>query len=257
MNNKRRYSYKFKLRAKNLRKQGFTHREIVKKLNISLGSAHLWTKGILLTPKQKLAIKERAIKSAFSPERRTKLIRLAKKRSKIYGFKEKYTHEDLLNKIINFYKENRRIPLKKEFNMYREYKARFGSWNNAIKTAGFKTNPLLFAYKFKATDGHSCDSFTEKIIDDWLYKNGIEHKRNFSYGKTKMTADFLISTNIAMEFFGLAGVQKTYDKIIKTKRGLCKKLGLELIEIYPKDIFPKNNLSQLLASVKSTFSTSN
>ncbi len=59
-----------------------------------------------------------------------------------------------------------------------------------------------------------------------------------------MTADFIIKPNTVVEFFGLAGVQKTYDEIIIKKRELCKNLGLKLIEIYPKDIIPKNRLSR-------------
>jgi hypothetical protein len=130
--------------------------------------------------------------------------------------------------------------------MYREYKRRFGSWNNAIKRAGFSPNPVLFSKKFIAKDGHNCDSFTEKIIDDWLYERGISHIRNWKYGNTKMTADFYIQPSTLLEFFGLAGVQKNYDSIIKRKREFCRKFNFKIIEIYPKDIFPKNSLSRLV-----------
>jgi len=53
-----------------------------------------------------------------------------------------------------------------------------------------------------------------------------------------MTGDFFIKPNIVIEFFGLAGVQETYDTIISKKRALVKKLKLQLIEIYPNDIYP-------------------
>ena len=130
--------------------------------------------------------------------------------------------------------------------MYHEYKRIFGSWNKAIRLAGFKSNPVLFAYKFKAKDGHFCDSFTEKIIDDWLYDQKIAHKRNFKYGSTKMTGDFFILPNKIIEFFGLAGVQNIYDKHIEAKRKFCKKASMDLIEIYPNDIFPINLLNELI-----------
>jgi hypothetical protein len=53
--------------------------------------------------------------------------------------------------------------------MYREYQQRFGSWNNAIRLAGFEPNSVIFSKKFLAKDGHVCDSYAEKIIDDWLF----------------------------------------------------------------------------------------
>ena len=75
-----------------------------------------------------------------------------------------------------------------------------------------------------------------KMADD--VDNKISHERSFRYGNTKMTGDFFIKPNIVIEFFGLAGVQETYDTIISKKRALVKKLKLQLIEIYPNDIYP-------------------
>ncbi|MFH0859209.1 MAG: hypothetical protein V1868_01155 [Patescibacteria group bacterium] len=250
MNNGRRYSVEVKNKARKLRKQGFTHREIKKKLGISLGSLNLWTKGIILSEKQKSEIKKRWYKNYHNKfelykEKNPQKIAESINRLKIYQYQRQYTKEDLLDKISNFYLRKGRIPLKREFGDPKTYRKYFGTWNNAIKLAGFRPNPVLFSYKFKSDDGHICDSFAEKIIDDWLYKRNIKHKRNFRYGNTKMTADFIIKPNIVVEFFGLAGVQKTYDEIIIKKRELCKNLGLKLIEIYPKDIIPKNRLSRL------------
>ncbi|TSC83137.1 MAG: hypothetical protein G01um101419_219 [Parcubacteria group bacterium Gr01-1014_19] len=159
---------------------------------------------------------------------------------------EKHTRETLLAKITTFHKEHGRIPLKREFNMFKEYKKRFGSWDAAIAAAGFSTNPITFSYKFQADDGHRCDSFTEKIIDNWLSAHRIAHKRSYKYDGTKMTADFFIAPNIVVEFFGLAGVQKSYDAIIEKKRRLCRKSDLKLVEIYPADVFEKPRLAELL-----------
>ena len=67
-----------------------------------------------------------------------------------------------------FYKLNKRIPVKKE--MYDAYgKARdvFGTWNKAIEIAGYEPNPVMFAKRCVARDGHQCDSLAEKIIDEW------------------------------------------------------------------------------------------
>lgn len=245
MNNGRRYLVEIKNKARKLRRRGFTHREIKRELGISLSSLHLWTKGIILSEKQKGEIKKRWYKNYQSKfklykEKNPQKIAETINRLRAYQYQRRYTKEDLLNKIKDFYLKKGRIPLKREFGDPRIYRKHFGTWNNAIRIAGFKPNPVIFSYKFKSDDGHICDSFTEKIIDDWLYKHKIKHKRNFRYGNTKMTADFMIKPNIAVEFFGLAGVQKIYDEIIIKKRELCKNLDLKLIEIYPEDLFKQD-----------------
>ena len=174
---------------------------------------------------------------------------IIKERLASYQYQVKYSDEELINKIRDFYTQNGRIPLKREFNALRIYRVRFGSWNNAVKKAGFDTNPVLFSKRFVASDGHICDSFTERIIDDWLSANNIVHERNVRYGATKFTADFKIGSNVFIEFFGLAGVQKTYDKNIEKKRLLAKEMGYRLIEIYPDDIYPKNKLPAKLSVI--------
>src|SRR3989344_323719 len=227
-----------------LRRRGRTHREIVKELGISQGTAWLWLKDIPISKQQKQAIEKRSNVHHWNSSER----RLLAARLKPFQYVTKYTDEDLLDKIRLFYKKHGRIPLKKEFNALKIYRTRFGSWNGAIKSAGFETNPVLFAKRHHARDGHVCDSFSEKIIDDWLTENKIAHKRKVRYGTAKVNADFLIEDSTIIEFFGLAGVQTKYDKIISKKRTLSKQLVLTLIEIYPDDIFSKNKLSRLLKS---------
>ena len=220
-----------------MRKNGLTHREITSQLGISLGTADLWTAGIVLSQAQKEAIRERRhYRTLTSAERKINSQRLKK-----FQYKTQYTDLDLLKKIHNFYAIHNRIPLKREFNALKIYRDRFGSWNNAIKRAGFEPNEVLFSKKHTAKDGHSCDSFSEKIIDDWLFNRGIVHRRSVRYKGSKFTADFFVEPDIIIEFFGLAGVKKKYDANVKEKRLLCKQLNLQLVELYPEDIFGKNN----------------
>lgn len=184
MNNGRRHSLKIKERARFLRRNGLTHREIAQTLKSSCGSVWLWTRGINLTLEQKKDIQERRYKLTFTKQRRRNLSRSA--RINLASFwKKPYTKKYLLDKIRRFYFDYDRIPLKGEFNMYREYQQRFGSWNKAIRLAGFKPNQVIFSNKFIAKDGHKCDSYAEKIIDDWLNKNNINHTKNFSYRMKK------------------------------------------------------------------------
>lgn len=244
-NNGVRHPKSVKEKAIKLRRQGKTHSEIVQQLSISRGSAWLWTREVKITPGQKLAIECRRNINAFPLKRREQQRELALKN--LVPRLEKYTKEDLINKIKYFYDENGRIPLKREFNMYKEYQRRFGSWNKAIRLAGFDPNPVVFAYKFISTDGHRCDSFSEKIIDDYLATKRIKHERNISYPESpKLRADFTVKGKVFIEFFGLAGEVKAYDELIDRKRTICVKNGITLLEIYPKDLFPVNRLDQVL-----------
>jgi hypothetical protein len=153
--------------------------------------------------------------------------------------------EFLFSKIKDFAKLNGRIPLKREFRNYSAVRGSFGTWNKFVKAAGFEPNPVMFAKKHVANDGHICDSLSEKIIDDWLSRRKIEHEINVSYpGRLKLTADFKIK-DYWIEFFGLKGELKRYDELRKKKLGLARRKKLNLIKIYPKDLFPKGNLNEL------------
>jgi len=70
--------------------------------------------------------------------------------------------EQIINEIRSFYKQNGRIPLKSEYHHHSAGRRKFGTWNNAIKASGFLPNPVLFAHKHIAKDGHKCDSLAEK-----------------------------------------------------------------------------------------------
>ncbi len=137
------------------------------------------------------------------------------------------------------------IPLKREYRHYNAARLRFGTWNKAIKAAGFNPNPVLFAKKHIANDGHKCDSVAEKIIDDWLYARKIKHQINVPYpGNNSFTADFVVGNNW-IEFFGLSGELNSYDRLKKQKLKIAKSLNLRLIAIYPNDLFPKCRLDTI------------
>jgi len=156
--------------------------------------------------------------------------------------------EELIRKIEQFYQKNGRIPLKAEFKHYPSAMRTFGTWNKAVRAAGYATNPVLFAKKYIANDGHKCDSFAEKIIDDWFYTRKIPHQINVPYEGTKMTADFKVNETL-IEFFGLRGQLKSYDRLADKKEKLIKDRNLKIISLYPKDLFPKNHLNILFKSL--------
>ncbi len=135
--------------------------------------------------------------------------------------------------------------MKKEFNSRRSFRTYFGTWNNAIRAAGFESNPELFAKRVRAQDGHVSDSFTESIIDNWLFSHGISHERSRRYPESRMTADFYIpSCNLFIEYFGLKGVNRIYDKNFLRKMRLVKRLHLRLVSLFVDDV---ENLNAKLA----------
>lgn len=162
-------------------------------------------------------------------------------RGKAQAIKE----EEIIDQIRMFYKSQGRIPLKREFKHYSAARMRFGTWNKAIEAAGFKPNPVMFSDNCVANDGHTCNSIAEKIIDDYLYEKGIVHERNVLYPKGIYTADFRIGNKL-IEYFGLAGEHKRYDELRKIKKKMAKKYKLDLVEVYPKDLYPHSKLDKFL-----------
>ena len=109
-----------------------------------------------------------------------------------------------------------------------------GGW---VNTSNIPVYPIL--------DGHLCDSISELIIDNWLTKNSIPHKRNASYPETNSKADWSVfagNQKVFVEYFGLVNDSPRYDRTIKRKKELCRRYNLRLIEIYPQDIYLKGHL---------------
>lgn len=160
------------------------------------------------------------------------------------------------NKIINILKklagELNRTPARREaFGGVDKACIRiFGSWNKAIMGAGLVPNRSCDNKMYKrviskAKDGHLCDSISEVLIDNWLYKNNIKHEKDAHYPKTNHLADWKIvyeDKEIFVEYFGLANDSPRYDRSIKEKQTLCDEQNIYLISIFPKDLYPKTFL---------------
>ena len=159
------------------------------------------------------------------------------------------TKKQILSDIRDWFENHKRVPYKNEYSHVKAARKLFGTWNNTILAAGYKPNPIKFALKQKAADGHMCDSLSEKIIDDWLYAKGIKHSRSLRYPGYSFSADFKVG-EVYIEFFGLHGQLQKYDKLMKKKLDIIRTKGWDMISIYPKDLFPKNQLDKLLGSLK-------
>ena len=160
--------------------------------------------------------------------------------------------QEVMAIIKKFHSLNDRIPVKHElYAAYSKSRRAFGTWNKAIEAAGFQANPVMFAKRYIARDGHKCDSLAEKIVDEWFYSKGIPHERSVPYPEfKKLTCDFVINKTF-IEFFGLEGEVRNYDRLVRLKRKLSKKYKLKLIEIKPIHLFPKNKLDDILGSLTS------
>jgi hypothetical protein len=157
---------------------------------------------------------------------------------------------NIINKIREFYSENDRIPYKNELNkVYSGARRVFGSWNNAIIAAGYDPNPVKFAKKYVAKDGHKCDSLAEKLIDDWLSEKGIDHEVHVPYpGQKRFKSDFLIGKTW-IEYFGIYGEFEIYTELANEKIKLAESLKLDFIKIFPQDLFPLDNLAYKLCMI--------
>ena len=170
-----------------------------------------------------------------------------------YSHVPKYSKEQIISAIQKYNSKNGRIPAKRELAEI-SHKAIhiFGSWNTAVLAAGLTPNRSHDNRMYKralaiAEDGHKCDSISELIIDNWLAKNKIPHTRDAHYPTTNHKADWTIQNGkVFIEYFGLAKDSPRYDREIKVKKKLCKKNGIKLVEIYPRDLYPATSLNTKL-----------
>ena len=91
-------------------------------------------------------------------------------------------------------------------------------------------------------DGHFCRSLAEQKIDNWFYKNNIDHEVEPVYPKHeefnksgRLRADWKIK-NRFVEYFGLPE-DKKYSEKMEKKRNLAKALNLNIIELFYEDLF--------------------
>ncbi len=164
--------------------------------------------------------------------------------------RNKYNSEDLLQIIKDKFKELERVPSRREVKVSKQCMQIFGSWNEAIIAAGFSphrsdSQRMYKRTNTKALDGHTCDSVSEALIDNWLFSHKILHQRDSRYPTTNHKADWAVEVNgqkVFIEYFGLAKDSKRYDRDVNHKKDLCQKNNIPLVEIYPKDLYPKNRL---------------
>lgn len=157
-----------------------------------------------------------------------------------------YTKEETLTEIRRFIDENKDRISSKLISVKLKHSVTkfFGSWNNIIKELGLNPNSgVASKKKILCHDGHYADSISEMIVDNWLSRMNLQHERWKEYPGTKQTCDFyLIDYGVWIEYCGLMAF-KVYRDSIEKKKEIAKKNNLTLMEIFPEDLYPNNNLA--------------
>lgn len=125
----------------------------------------------------------------------------------------------------------------------------FGSWLNLLTVSGVLpggAHHTVRGIRSVASDGHVCLSLPERTIDDWLSAYGVDHEKEPPYPDSNYRGDFRVRSSI-IEFFGLVG-NPDYDARIREKRDLAKRHGIDLIEVYPKDMLKWSSTQRRLAT---------
>ena len=184
----------------------------------------------------------------FKPHRKIQVC-CNKKCGQLYQFGIlPYTKDDLINKILEISKETGRTPQKRDCDRRLEGAAIkfFGAWNKAMVACNLKPNSSKYQkIRLKCLDGHISDSISEKIIDDWFYKNNIKHEKNKKYPNSNFNCDFYFTDyDLWVEYFGLFGGRlEEYDKTIIEKEKIAVDNGLRLVKIFPDDLYKDTNMS--------------
>ena len=181
----------------------------------------------------------------------------------------KYLDKDfLISEIIRYIETYGIVPstnsfrYNNDFPSLKAYKRIWGSFNNAIVELGM--TPICcevrnaFSKRCLSLDKDICNSYEEAFIDNFMFKNDINHEREIPYpyhplfNKSKLKrCDFLVKDTLGniiyVEYAGLYKKPK-YKMRLDEKIALAKDLNLNLIVIYPYqlgniyDIFIESNI---------------
>ncbi|MGE5497877.1 MAG: hypothetical protein ACM3Q2_07400 [Syntrophothermus sp.] len=109
-----------------------------------------------------------------------------------------------------------------------------------------------------AEDGHFSDSKSEVIIDDFLYKNKIAHKRDIqiNFDGIRCRPDFVLNNGYLIEVLmadyrksGHKGRYKYYVERYKKKRKAYLKHGYKVIEVFPEELINRTKLDEKLTII--------
>jgi hypothetical protein len=123
---------------------------------------------------------------------------------------------------------------------------RHGGLITVRQTLGYKSSLI-------ADDGHHCDSFQERIVDDNLYKNNIPHQRNvqIKLGSKVVVPDFVLPGGRYIEVLMVDyrepqknKIRNIYAQKYIQKNAAYNKFMVEVFEIFPKDFGNKERFEK-------------
>lgn len=153
-----------------------------------------------------------------------------------------YSDEYLLAKLKDFYKDNNRSPCIKDFRngspSVKTFQRRFGSWNNAIITAGLKTTDTKIWDK---------DLIIKAIKDFYIKYNYVPTEKDFQNNPSNTTVRrYFGSWNKAIEEAGFAANytskwnKETIIEKIKNFYYLNNRIP-QMRDFYGNDNYPSKN----------------
>lgn len=184
------------------------------------------------------------INSIYSMAQKLHLIKDNEKSIKKY-----YDKNLILEQLKNKANEIGRTPLGYELNSLglpseKTFDRLFGTYRKAVTRVNLPINAKLYGnceVKY-ATNGEPCFSTSELVITEYLISHGL------SYIKEPYYKDYINDErcgikrfdwkvgNYFIEYFGMCGIP-SYDKKTKEKIKICQDNNINLIEIYPDDMF--------------------
>lgn len=167
--------------------------------------------------------------------------------------------EESLELLVKLSIELGRVPFQTEVNECRwtpnikTYRTKFGTYKNALKLAGLNVERL-----YVSEAGIRCNSWYELQIANTFEKYHILYLREINYKKVIPSFEKAYRFDFAfekdnqtyyIEFFGITGVP-SYDNKIIEKQEICRANSINLISLYPDDIYSKsyNEIYDLIMS---------
>lgn len=95
-------------------------------------------------------------------------------------------------------------------------------------------------------------SQAEKKVANCLTGLGVKfvYEKPLKLGKVALHPDFyLVESGLYLEYWGLAGVNPEYTRIMQAKLRLCQRHGVKVISLFPKHLKDKRGLEAVLSEL--------
>ncbi len=89
--------------------------------------------------------------------------------------------------------------------------------------------------------GEVVRSYSEKVIADWLFRRGIRYVYEYPAfdrrGSVISRPDFYLPDyGVHVEYWGLAGTERKYDKTMMWKASQYRRNGVRVVSLYPDEL---------------------